>query len=339
LLLESNQKIFFEKALESFDSSATQSIRTHLAIADKVICLVFANQRIQDILIPAIAHLVISPSSEPDLTIFTWDRASSKVAMPPAPWSQDGYSSKEEVSGSKYDRYKSCYQHRLLHFFDRDQKKAIYCTQDFLSIPYWEKAAPFRLIFHWFFEQNGAVIIHSAAIGIESGGVLLAGKGGSGKSTTALSSLQSELRYAGDDYSLVILHPKPIAFSLYTSAKLHWPTLKEMEFLEQIQIEKEEKALLFLYPRWKEKLIFSFPIRAILLPQVSDEAQTKIVRCSPAEGLLKLAPSSIFQFAQAGKEAFEAMAALIRSVPCYKLLLAKPFSKVPQTIIDFLRKI
>ena len=54
----------------------------------------------------------------------------------------------------------------------------------------------------------------------QHGGVLLAGKGGSGKSTTALTCLNSELQYVSDDYCVVVAQPSPFAYNLYCTAKV-----------------------------------------------------------------------------------------------------------------------
>ena len=51
--------------------------------------------------------------------------------------------------------------------------------------------------------------------------MLLAGKGGSGKSTTALVCLHSSLVYAGDDYCLLATDDGPYVFSLYSTGKLN----------------------------------------------------------------------------------------------------------------------
>ena len=62
-------------------------------------------------------------------------------------------------------------------------------------------------------------MVHAAAVGDESGGVLLVGRGGSGKSTTALSCLGTQVGYLADDYCLVEMVEGPRVHSLYTSGK------------------------------------------------------------------------------------------------------------------------
>ena len=43
-----------------------------------------------------------------------------------------------------------------------------------------------RALFHWIMEDRGRALVHAAAVGRSDGGLLIVGRGGSGKSTTAL---------------------------------------------------------------------------------------------------------------------------------------------------------
>jgi hypothetical protein len=289
-------------------------------------------------LTPALAHLSVQECADPDLTICIWDRVSSGIDIPAPPWSKDHYLGRGDIRGWNTNHYATSFQQGILSIFDRKEKMALYWTSDFRSIPYWERGAPFRMIFQWWFERFGCTIVHGAALGLKEGGVLLAGKGGSGKSTTALSSLQSELLYAADDYCLISPEEKLCVTSLYTSAKIHWETLKALpHLLGQCRKTDEEKALFYLYPSWKEKCITSFPLRAILIPKVTGNEKTEIILCSAADALIALAPSTVFQLSGAGRVAFQAMAHLARSLPCYHLHLGRVFSEVPKKIIQFLR--
>ena len=80
--------------------------------------------------------------------------------------------------------------------------------------------------------------------------LLLAGRSGSGKSTTAMLAFDSDLLYAGDDFALVREGPEPRVFGLYSSAKLNRDGLERMPALwphvsnpSRLEIEK---ALVYL---------------------------------------------------------------------------------------------
>ena len=84
----------------------------------------------------------------------------------------------------------------------------------------WDWAAPLRAILHWWLGSHGVLQVHGGAVGTAEGGALVVGRGGSGKSTTALSSLAAGLRYAGDDFVAITTRPEPWVHSLYCSGKL-----------------------------------------------------------------------------------------------------------------------
>ena len=83
-----------------------------------------------------------------------------------------------------------------------------------------------------------------------SGGVLIAGKSGSGKSTTTLACLTSGLLYAGDDYVLADVAAEPYVHSLYSTAKLvpdncdRFPQLRPL--VSNPDKLDEQKALIYL---------------------------------------------------------------------------------------------
>ncbi|MEO0770938.1 MAG: serine kinase, partial [Cyanobacteria bacterium J06649_4] len=172
-------------------------------------------------------------------------------------------------------------------------------------------------------------------------GVLLAGKGGSGKSSTALACLNSELVYASDDYCLVETDPEPYVYSLYNTAKLkgqadleRFPHLAPL--ISNPDSFTDEKAMVFLQEHYPEKLINKLPIKAILLPRVMGIPDTHIRRASSMLALKALAPSTIFQLPNTGQSALKMMATLARQVPCYVLELGTDIPQIPRAIATLL---
>ena len=73
----------------------------------------------------------------------------------------------------------------------------------------WDWASPMRQILFWWLGGMGILQVHGAAVGTDDGGVMIVGRGGSGKSTTSLSCLTAGLQYAGDDYVAIETRPEP----------------------------------------------------------------------------------------------------------------------------------
>lgn len=223
---------------------------------------------------------------------------------------------------------------------DTARNLAIYWVKTAAQIPYYETGAPLRAIFHLWMSQHEIQLIHAGAVGIPSGGVLLVGKGGSGKSTTALACLNSKLFYASDDYSLLASDPNPTVFSIYSTGKKNADDLQRLPFLASLISNRDrldtEKALYFLNEHFPKKLLPSFPLRAILIPRITGQTKTTLKAASPAAGLTALAPSTIFQLPRAGREAFQAMGKIVRQVPCYYLNLGTDISQIPEVILGLL---
>jgi len=125
-------------------------------------------------------------------------------------------------------------------------------------------------------------LLHAAVVGTEHGGVLITGKGGIGKSTTALLCLEAGLTYLGDDYVIVALDPVPYAYSLYSTAKLNEDQAEQLPGLQKLRKPsigprdhaEPEKAVFQLYPDWRGSIGYRIPLRAILLPVISDQEAT-----------------------------------------------------------------
>ena len=105
---------------------------------------------------------------------------------------------------------------------------------------------------------------------------MLAGRSGSGKSTTALASLLNHgWRFVADDYCVVRNGTnRPIVHSLYCSAKIDgtmsaaFADLCCGAYSVDGTRDPEEKLVLNLHRSASERLLKELPLRAILLPRI-----------------------------------------------------------------------
>ena len=311
-------------------------------IGDFVLRLCFAGQALVPQLTPALQHLAVPPAA-PDLTVFLWDSVSTGVQMPPPPWTEDDYVVRAEITGYNNERIHTAYDvwGGGLRLLDQQQNLGLFWIRDADTLPSYERGAPLRMILNWWLRQRGLQFVHAAAVGTERGGVLLAGKGGSGKSTTSLVCLRAGLLYASDDYCLLDARSAPCVHSLYNSAKLepHHQGRLLPELTPHISNHHEldsEKALFFMAEHYREQVSRGFPIKAILLPTVSGGADTSLQPASAVAALKALAPSTIFQLSGAGQLEFRSMATLVRQVPCYSLRLGTDLEQIPRLIRELL---
>ena len=318
-------------------------------IAGVPVWLRFASPALRDRLAPAFAHLADQSDegqTAPALTVNLWDSASTGAPPPPRPSAPS-----DHAPGALFHFHepplRAAYQPGLetLSILDSTSMVAWHWVADAAEQPYWDQASPIRQILFWWLASRGYLQVHGAAVGTPAGGVLLVGRGGSGKSTVALSSLGSELLYAGDDYVAVTIDPAPRVQSLYNSGKLHpehihgllphlLPLLSNAERLE------DEKAVMYVQQHYPAQTTSGFPLRAVLVPKVrATERGSRIVATSRATAFAALAPSTIFQLHTAGPDALATMSKLVEKVPCFGLETGSDISAIPATIADFLAQL
>jgi hypothetical protein len=205
---------------------------------------------------------------------------------------------------------------------------------DFL--PPWEFGAPLKALLHWMCGEAGLQLIHGGAVGRETGGVLLAGPGGAGKSTTALACLGSGLKYLADDYCLIEPGSPPVAHQLYADAKLRPENLHRFEKLRANFAWEPDvagaKPLMFLNDAWRDHMALRLPLQAIVMPHVSGAADTTWKRGSSAAAWRALAPSTMWQLPARKRETFESISSLSRSLPVYELHVGTNLRTIPGAI-------
>jgi hypothetical protein len=330
--------------LEETFSEATSRARVEersLRIGGHQVLLRFAGPGLVPSVAPAFAHLAAAPAGDPELVVDLWESAATGVAPPPRPQADPG-----SPVGAFYffedPPARGVFQPGMeaLSVVDLGTDRAWYWVADPAALPYWERAAPIRQILHWWMATRDHQQVHGGAVGTPDGGVLLVGKGGSGKSTCSLASLTSELRYAGDDYTMVSVEPRPWVHSLFSSGKVDPANLGRVPHLEPAMSNADhlatEKAVVFVDQHFPDRPIDGFPLRAIVLPTITGGPRTRAVPASHAAALTALAPSTVFQLHTAGGEALRYMARLVRRVPAYVLELGTDVSEIPGVILALL---
>jgi hypothetical protein len=224
---------------------------------------------------------------------------------------------------------------------DKETNLAYYWVHDAAHVPYHDQGAPLRIILNRWMMHKERQFTHAAAAGLPQGGVLIAGRGGSGKSTVALSCLDSELLYAGDDYCLLANHPVLWVFTLYNTGKLNTKDVERFPFLRPALSNSEqktgEKSLFFFHRYLPQKMTAGFPVQAILIPQITNRRESSLKRVSPARGFLALAPTTVYQLnAEEKQQANKMLSAFVRQVPNYILELGTDYTKIPGLILDLL---
>ena len=296
------------------------------------------------LLSPALDHLSIDPVEEPALTVHLFDTESTGTPMPPAPWGQDAYLARGEIAGFNDDRIRTLYQPGTdaLNLFDRQRRLGLYWVRRPADVAYWETGAPLRSMFHWWLEDGDLQLVHAGAVGYSTGGILLAGPGGSGKSTSTLACLNSDLLYAGDDYVAVSTAERASVHSLYQTAKVDPGNLGRLSHLRPLVHNPDrlgtEKAVIFPGRGYPDRITRGFPIEALFVPRVTGLLDTRLVKARPGIGLSALAPTTLFQLPGNSKRVFAKIASLVHKVPTFILEVGTDLAQIPEVVGRFLGK-
>jgi hypothetical protein len=345
----SKSRLFFTEVIKSYKKAATsvgKEIRRLYKIGGSYTELIFAGPKGVPLLTPAFEHLISDKKEKAELKIYIWDSASTGVTLPSVPWNVNDCISRNQPWRFRNKRYEILFQpeNNILNLMDSELHKACFWINDFQNLPEYEIGSPLLAVLHWWFSRRHLQLIHAAAVGRIDGGVLIVGKGGSGKSSTALSCLQSDLLYTGDDYCLISNKSRPIVYSLYSTGKLNDKDVSLFPYLKPSLYKSDRpgnqnKAIYFIHRCFPEKTLKRFPLKAVLIPKLTGHSSPRIEKIPPASGLLALGPSTVFQLPGFEEQTFRNLSEVVKKVPCYKLELAKGRDKNASVLSRFLSRL
>lgn len=284
----------------------------------------------------ALAHLATDEDVAPALTIHVGDSQSTGSEAVPPSIRGDRFGEGGWILNGVRMRGRFEPPYGSLSLLDIERGLALFWTDGLAGLPYWETASPLRHIFHWWMGTRGLEFVHAAAVGNDNGGVLLVGKAGSGKSSSALACLDSDLFWTGDDYQLADIKDPPVVHGLYNSAKLERDNLKRFPNLAphvaNALFESSEKGIVFIQEIAPEKISNRVTIRAVLVPRIGDDENTWVAPTSAGTALTALAPSTIFQLHDRRSDALSTLASLLELVPSFRLNVGRDITAVPGAI-------
>jgi hypothetical protein len=271
--------------------------------------------------------------------------AATDGLSPPASWAEtflrpldiERLLSADQLRGSFF------YDGRIWEFYDLRRRTGASLAPTSDAYPPWERSAPLRSLLHWAYAGLGLRLVHAATLGADGRGVLIAGAGGAGKSSTTLAGIVAGLDSVGDDYVLLDFCDRPVAYPLYRLMK----------------IDPVGYRLVGLAPylpqpgplNWQGKYEFDFAdlgrgrradalrIEAILVANITRRPDTIVRTIGKREAMLALAPSSLFQLHGDRQGSAHALAKLVRDLPCFGLDLGSNPDGIADAIAGLIREV
>ena len=337
---EAEQRNFFYDCFGKYNDAAAIMGESayYYQLAGTTVCITFAGDGLLPYLTPAIEHLRTEPVNHPDMVIHAWDTASSGVEMVPPPCEWADFTDRGDIWGFNSKEIKTAFHwsEYSVNVMDMATNTAVYWVKKPKAFPYWVISSPFRTLFHWWMEKNGCQLLHAAAFGTPDGAVLLTGKGGAGKSSTAIAALRAGMLYLGDDYVVVGNLPDPTVYSLYCTAKLNTEDLPGYPDLQPFSLplvaESQEKVVLGLWPGFREQFRQAMPLKVILTPRITKLRTTTILPLSfwPVQRAMSFTTMS--QLPLVSEKTHHFINSLVSSLPCCTLELGSDRGEIALVI-------
>lgn len=326
---------YFDELKTRFDSASAGIHTTHsYALGRQCMEVRIAGSALESILTRAFAHLPPAASS-PTLIVRCWDGAETGLPLPPPPWSWPRSAILGSVplpDGAEPYRVTLTPDGNSVMLYRADTAEGFLWARRAAQLETQHHCSPLLRIIHWWSRDRGLTLVHAGCVGRGNAGVLLVGPSGSGKSSTSILCAQAGMRYLSDDYCVISREPGRTAFCLYSTGKLHAHQSARVARLADNPYRGYEpgaKDVFFMHETCPEQIALQLEIRAIVVPRVTGEPDTRMLPASPAEALRALAPSTLFQVAPGDSHGvLRVLAELVRSVPCRRLELGTRFETV-----------
>jgi GT2 family glycosyltransferase len=264
--------------------------------------------------------------------------------MIPPPCDHNHFTDRGDIWGFNSKRIKTAFHwsEYSVNVADLQTNTAVDWGKSSHQFPYWVQSSPFRTILHWWMEQNNAQLLHAAAVGVNGNAILLTGKGGAGKSTTALSCLNSGMDYYADDYLIVKIEKgRAVVYSLYSTGKLNRHTdihFPDFDAFASCHVEEDqEKEVFYFYPGLQKQIKSAAPLTAILEPQIKGEKRSSFSSISQWQMPRALSFTTMSQLPGVGPRTHNFIHNLSKSVPCYVFHPGTDMEEVPETLKKFIQ--
>ena len=347
-------EIAFKEMLAAF-TRAWMGHRAHrwessFSFADRPVHMRIVGSKLAEQMMGVFSHLLVERNGTGShLKIDLWDESITSISCPlkaepvedhvmDSTW----YVEFGLILGSSEDRFVGCQRPQVVTFFDRANQHLVGWVAGSGDLCLYDRGKPLLFPLLLWHSDQGADVIHACLISKRGQGVLLAGKGGVGKSTSALACVGAGFNYLGDDYIGLEAtgNGSFLGHSLYSSTWLMADHLSCFPRLIPHAIYAErpehEKTLALLSQLCPSQLARVAPIQLLILPRVTNGASARIRPASKGEALFALAPKSLILLPSSRARALDKLTKLTEQVPGYWLELGQDLNQIPNRIEELL---
>lgn len=281
----------------------------------------------------------------PALTISLWDEGETGIGLPGVT-PEDDLNEHGENFASDDGMVVITARPQTRTGLQRLERKLVGWVADHGRLTQYELGRPLHSELMLWHKDRNVQAIHAGLVARNGDGILFGGPGGSGKSSTALTSLKAGFEYMADDYvGLKELDDGTYeGHSLFCSTHLEPGHLTRFPYLlphaRPGRLPREDKSLVMLSDVLPDGLSRKARIRAVALPIVVGAEKPRLRPATTIEALLRLAPSSLILLPYAGVAAgeFEKLSRFLENIPTYWLELGEDMEEIPMRIGELLER-
>ncbi|MES2682309.1 MAG: hypothetical protein V4650_02230 [Pseudomonadota bacterium] len=289
-------------------------------------------------LFSALRHREIAAPAHSDLNLHVWDARAAGLPFPSLAMQRLHEENEQgllrHLSDSRHLALRDSWL-GLRAAIDDHKGAAWIAYDDDALIPEFEHTAPLRNVLQLLMSSRGWHLMHAAMIGKGERALLLAGAGGSGKSTTACTALLAGWGYGADDLCL-FNETSTAVESLYQTVKLREGGLARLDEMRGLLHEydecEERKAYLFVSQQWPERVLRNAQVSALLVPVVVDADASSLAPLDWRQGLAAVLPWTRRTVRTCGPRSQVALMAALRRYPVYSLRLGRHRDSVLATL-------
>ncbi|MFN3231290.1 MAG: hypothetical protein ACE363_03905 [Alphaproteobacteria bacterium] len=278
-----------------------------------------------------------APTSTPALEIDVWDGAIKGMDAYVGELDQEA-GTYGQVTLSEDGRFCGEQRGHSALWFDRTQERIVGCFSNLKTRDLDERARPFHRYFAVWLAVHDIQGIHAGLVSIDGKGLLFVGSGGTGKTTSSISSFLGGIGYLGDDFVGIeeLGDGQFTGHCLYSSCLVNNDHIKRFPALEAVckppHHAHEEKSIVYLAPLGPDQIKTQTPVSGIVMPRIMGKGETTFRPARKAEALLRMAPSSIMSLPIVVDGALDRLASLVDAVPCYWLELGTDIDNIPTVV-------
>lgn len=291
-----------------------------------------AGPALAGVVLPALAPVIASDEwagraagEEPAVMhVSVWDSATAGFPPPPPPWEAGVKTRGGAIAGLNDERLRTVLDTAsgILSMADLESGRAVVWLPSHSGVVAFWRVRPLRTVLDWALARPGRHLVHAGAVGVDGRGVLLAGPGKAGKSTTAAACLDGGMQFAGDDYVLVSAGERPVAHPLFGILRLDDRSLAGFPSLAPAFSPPDEtgdKWILDIARDRPDGLSGPLELAAVVTPRVGEHEEAGLSPLPASVAAHALATSTIFQSTDGGGEALRLTASVLRAIPAYEL--------------------